>query len=96
MNYETLSYNGGIADHNGLHGLSATMDPNNTARVINFSIGDFVSSPPPGPSKVPGQPPVVSVLLQNLPQRGPWAMHNGPKAVQAAKAAIVGCAAVSH
>jgi hypothetical protein len=66
---------GGIADHNGLHRLSVTIQKNigedgskqneTAARAKMMSIGDFCSSPPPGPSTLPGQTPVIFLSIKN-------------------------------
>jgi hypothetical protein len=57
-------------------------------RVINLKVGSFYTSQPPGPSYFATAKDetnmVVSIALLNLPPCGPWAMANGPRAVEAA------------
>jgi NTE family protein len=89
-----LFIDGGIADSAGILGLTKTIEkgleqselPN---RVINLCVGRFLTSSPPGPSSLPGSPQVISIQLLGLPQPGPWAMQNGPKAFQAAREAMI-------
>lgn len=89
-----LFIDGGIADHAGMLGLTKTMMPfretgeQKTERVVHLCVGSFLSSPPPGPSSLPGNSEVISVSLQGLPQPGPWAMKNGPRAFEAARYAM--------
>jgi Patatin-like phospholipase len=84
---------GGITDFDGLNGLKATFGTSEepmTRRVINMVVGDFPFSIP-GPSSMPSgvtASSVISISIRNLPQCGPWAMENGPLAVQAARRAI--------
>ena len=65
---------------------------NNRNKIINLMIGDFHLSTVPGPSssvlKNTPNTTVLSISIQGLPQCGPWAMSNGPKAVELAKRAI--------
>lgn len=93
---ETHNYvfiDGGIADHAGLVGLQQTMPlfgnhkDNKCERVINLSVGGFMTSIPPGPSSLPGNPEVVSIPILRTPLPGPWALHNGPRAFRAAREA---------
>jgi len=93
---ETNSYvfiDGGIADHAGLVGLGRTMPlfasnkDKKSERVINLSVGGFLTSIPPGPSTLPGNPEVVSIPILGTPLPGPWALQNGPRAFRAAREA---------
>jgi len=83
---------GGIADPAGLMGLHRTMPSfagdGKVARVINLSVGGFLTSIPPGPSSLPGNPEVISISLLGTPMPGPWALENGPKAFRAAREAM--------
>jgi Patatin-like phospholipase len=87
-----LLIDGGLTDFAGLQGTRDVLQrlPGNNQpthhTVINLSVGDYLGSPP-GPSYfegVDGATRVVSISLQRLPPCGPWAMSNGPKAVDAA------------
>lgn len=94
---------GGIADTAGTAGLSAHWNTSVTRRVVNLQVGSFWGAPP-GPASLPvavdsptdmggdhrHQPPptVVSISIQNLPHCGPWALSNGPIAVEAAYQAM--------
>jgi cyclophilin family peptidyl-prolyl cis-trans isomerase len=99
---EYVLVDGGITDSTGMAGLNATIrrlddrnsdlkkKDNSVSRVINLCIGAFgITSPLLGPSSLPGQPDVISISIQNLPQPGPWAMSLGPKATEAARKAMV-------
>lgn len=85
-----LLVDGGLRDWHGLRGLEPFLNTTTKARVINLVVGDFVGSPP-GPSLLPtaSGASVVSISIRNLPPCGPWAMANGPKAVEAASAAML-------
>jgi predicted acylesterase/phospholipase RssA len=90
---EYLLMDGGITDTAGLHGLAYTMGENATnARIVNLSVGDWWLGTPPGPSVVQSvlnqTCVMLSISLLNLPQPGPWAMGNGPMAVEAAQRAM--------
>ncbi|KAL3911214.1 MAG: hypothetical protein SGARI_001749, partial [Bacillariaceae sp.] len=90
-----LFVDGGLADHAGLAGLEATTaaDTSNDQhehRIINMVVGDFLRNAP-GPLMMPNgltSSSVLSISIQNLPQCGPWAMANGPLAVEAARKAM--------
>jgi hypothetical protein len=83
---------GGVADPYGLVGLSSVMtNDGRNERIINLMVGDFHLSTAPGPSSSvlkSSNATVLSISVQNLPQCGPWAMGNGPIAVELAKQAI--------
>jgi hypothetical protein len=61
-----------------------------TKRVVNMAIGNFPQSTPPSPSAIRSMgvdaSTVLSISIQNLPHCGPWAMSNGRRAVEAARA----------
>ena len=98
-NQELLCIDGGITDVAGLQGTKALLlealasadasSNRSLHRVVNLSVGDFLGGSPPGPSKL-GSPSsdstveVISISLRHLPLCGPWAMSNGPRAVEAA------------
>ena len=86
---EHLLIDGGIRDLFGLNGLSI-LSPEKPKRILNMVVGSF-GSITPGPSLMPKgikATEVVSISLQNLPKCGPWAMENGPIAVEASRKAI--------
>ena len=86
---EHLLSDGGIRDLFGLNGLSI-LSPEKPKRILNMVVGDF-GSLTPGPSHMPKgihATEVVSISLLNLPKCGPWAMENGPIAVEAARKAV--------
>lgn len=86
---EHLLIDGGIRDLFGLNGLSI-LSPEMPKRIVNMVVGDF-GSLTPGPMHMPKgvqATEVVSISLQNLPKCGPWAMENGPIAVEAARKAV--------
>jgi hypothetical protein len=88
-----LFIDGGLADPAGMLGLTATMNATSTSqslqRVVNLSVGDFLGAPPgPDTFAASATTEVISVSIQNLPQPGPWAMSNGPKAFEAAVQAM--------
>jgi predicted acylesterase/phospholipase RssA len=77
---------GGIADPMGVAGLAAL----NASRIVNMVVGQFGETGAQGPSGMPGEvSEVVSISIQNLPKGGPWAMANGPRAVEAARLAML-------
>lgn len=85
-----LFIDGGIADFAGLNGLAA-LSPDQPKRVVNLVVGDFLGGVPPGPSRMPkglNTTSLLSISIQNLPHCGPWAMKNGPKAVEVARRAM--------
>jgi hypothetical protein len=90
-----LFLDGGLVDHAGMLGLTHTLKAKQTSnatgspnRVINLSIGGFLTTPPPGPEVLPGNTEVISISIQRLPQPGPWAMANGKRAFEGAKVAM--------
>eukprot|EP00563_Minutocellus_polymorphus_P008228 CAMPEP_0181027036 /NCGR_PEP_ID=MMETSP1070-20121207/3956_1 /TAXON_ID=265543 /ORGANISM="Minutocellus polymorphus, Strain NH13" /LENGTH=863 /DNA_ID=CAMNT_0023104263 /DNA_START=403 /DNA_END=2994 /DNA_ORIENTATION=- len=86
---ENLLIDGGIRDLFGLNGLSVLL-PEQPKRIVNLVVGDF-GPLTPGPSHMPQgikATEVVSISLLNTPQCGPWAMENGPIAVEAARKAV--------
>jgi len=89
---DSLLIDGGITDGLGLNGLAAFPSlAGKKKRVINMVVGDFGFS---GPSGVDGLPPgvdaesLVSIALVGTPMCGPWAMKNGPRAVESASKAV--------
>lgn len=81
---------GGITDMLGLRGLAA-WETSRPKRVLNVAVGGFMTSPP-GPQSMPEgvhAREVLSVSILNTPQCGPWAMANGPRAIEAARRAMV-------
>lgn len=94
-----LFVDGGLQDTSGLAGLvdtttttaTAGASPPATKRVVNMVVGDFHLQSVPGPSSMPNglvTSSLLSISIQNLPQCGPWAMKNGPLAVDAARKAL--------
>lgn len=88
----TSSYlmDGGVLDGMGVEGL-AVME-GTSKRVVNMVVGPFGGKGAGGPSKMPEgvmASEVVSISIQNLPRCGPWAMENGPRAVEAARLAML-------
>lgn len=83
-----LFVDGGLDDLAGLKGLAAFPSPRR--RVVNMVVGNFLPKDPPPPSQMPFEDvaQVLSISIQNLPQCGPWAMENGPLAVEGAKKAM--------
>jgi hypothetical protein len=92
---DLIFIDGGIIDHHGIIGLNETLKrsknshPSLPPRVINLSIGRFLSTLPPGPSQLINHPEMISISIQNLPQPAPWAMSNGPLAISAARRAMI-------
>lgn len=93
-----LFIDGGITDFSGLNGLEAFLgDSNNNSnsvqRVVNLVVGNYLGGTPPGPSSIDPEGKrnvkVLSISIRNLPQCGPWAMSNGPRAVDAAYQAML-------
>ena len=89
-----LFTDGGITDPSGVNGLSAfdrntTLSTKRRRRVVNLVVGNFLGSPL-GPSRMPmeGVEQVLSISIRNLPQCGPWAMKNGPLAVEGSRRAM--------
>jgi len=84
---------GGMADMYGLVGLGHLRIHEKNKRVVNLVAGTFGKSRPPiGPSNLPkgiDASEVVSISIEGTPQCGPWAMQNGPRAVEAARKAVI-------
>lgn len=83
---------GGIWDRYGLEGLGHLRVGEQNKRVVNLVAGSYGIQGPPSPTKMPKTlhtKEVLSLSIQNTPQCGPWAMQNGPRAVEAAMNAIV-------
>lgn len=89
-----LLVDGGIRDGLGLNGLSALASKSPRGmRVINFAVGDFGMSGSNGLEDLPVDvkdktDSLVSIAIVNTPTCGPWAMANGPRAVESAKKAM--------
>ena len=87
-----LFTDGGITDPYGLNGLGAFGNADGKKkRVINLNVGNFHFEGPIGPSAMPKgvkAREVVSISIRNLPPCGPWAMNNGPLAVDRARLAM--------
>jgi len=85
---------GGPGDLVGLRGLDDTLvkelsrDSEQRLKVVNMVVGDYLGGVPPGAKvfspSVAGSVDLVSITIRNLPACGPWAMDNGPRAVEAA------------
>ncbi|KAL3800103.1 hypothetical protein ACHAWO_012319 [Cyclotella atomus] len=85
-----LLIDGGIRDGLGLNGLTAF--PSKTSRVINMAVGDYGMGGSNGLKDLPNDvkaDSLVSIAIVNTPMCGPWAMANGPKAVESARKAMV-------
>lgn len=86
---DELLIDGGIVDMLGLNGLAA-FSPETPKRIVNVAVGGFFRTPP-GPESMPEgvkAKEVLSVSILNTPQCGPWAMSNGPRAIEAARRAM--------
>ena len=84
-----LLIDGGIRDGLGLNGLSAFSS--RKMRVINMAVGDFGYRGANGMKDLPNAvdaDSMLSIALVNTPMCGPWAMSNGPKAVESARKAM--------
>ena len=87
-----LLIDGGIRDGLGLNGLGAF--PSNLARglrIVNMAVGDFGFNGPSGIEDLPDDikaESLVSIAIVNTPLCGPWAMANGPRAVESARKAM--------
>jgi hypothetical protein len=82
---------GGLGDHHGLDGLAA-FSLGEPKRVVNLVVGNFLGGYAPGPTSMPrglNASQVVSISLRNLPKCSPWALHNGPLAVEAARKVMI-------
>ena len=86
---------GGVLDGCGLEGLSVIEPEKPNKRVVNMVVGNFGgigTGVPPSPSEMPeglSTSELLSISMRNLPQCGPWAMENGPRAVEAANRAML-------
>ncbi|KAG7355464.1 patatin-like phospholipase [Nitzschia inconspicua] len=88
---------GGLRDTSGLAGLAHFTGTEQQSRslpkrVVNMVVGDFHLKSVPGPSDMPAgltTSSLLSISIQNLPQCGPWAMKNGPLAVEASRRALL-------
>jgi len=84
---------GGISDGLGLNGLGVSASsPGEKKRIINMVVGDLKFQ---GPSNIIKKMPlnlnpssIVSIALVNTPMCGPWAMKNGPRAVESTRKAM--------
>eukprot|EP00978_Attheya_sp_CCMP212_P048347 scaffold507292_cov79-Attheya_sp.AAC.1 len=100
---DSFLIDGGVVDVFGLQGLSVLLPHVTQKRIVNMVVGDFgsllssssssSSSGPPGPSRMPEHglldtSAVVSIAITNTPRCAPWAMANGPLAVEAARLAL--------
>jgi len=89
-----LLIDGGVTDSHGLLGLRELGSEEDNKRIINLVAGKFGGSDEVvGPSQLPtgiNASEVVSISIENAPQCGPWAMSNGPKAVEASMNALIG------
>ncbi|KAL3776060.1 hypothetical protein HJC23_008215 [Cyclotella cryptica] len=95
---DMLLIDGGIKDCLGLNGLSIFSSPApQKMRVINLIVGDFSFIGPNGMDGLPkdiNADSLVSMTIVNTPMCGPWAMKNGPRAVELARkamAAVLDC-----
>lgn len=94
MKKDYILIDGGVLDGFGLEGLTV-MYPDERKRVVNMVVGNFGgvgTGVPPGPSEMPEglvASELLSISMRNLPQCGPWAMENGPRAVEAANKAML-------
>lgn len=93
MHKDQYLIDGGMADMYGLVGLSHLRTKEKNKRILNLLAGSYSTFLPPlGPSNLPNgldAGEVVSISIEGAPQCGPWAMQNGPKAVEAARDAIL-------
>lgn len=95
-NEDYILIDGGLGDMHGWKGLGAFMESD--SRIIHMQMGTALYSPP-GPSEFLSglnlegreinQVQVVSVILTNLPQPGPWALDKGPVALEMARKAMI-------
>ncbi|GAX20512.1 hypothetical protein FisN_24Hh238 [Fistulifera solaris] len=84
---------GGIGDIHGWKGLGPFVK--HKSRIIHIQMGTALYSPP-GPSAFRSalsrqdidEVQVISILLTNLPQPGPWALEKGPVALEMARKAM--------
>jgi Predicted esterase of the alpha-beta hydrolase superfamily len=83
---------GGLWDPYGLEGLGHLRLGEKKKRIVNMVAGSYGIQGPRGPSKltmIDGAEQVVSISIENTPRCGPWAMKNGPRAVEAAMNAVI-------
>ena len=83
---------GGVTDPYGLVGLGHLRTGERNKRVVNLVAGTFGTSGPIGPSNLPkglNASEVLSISIEGSPQCGPWAMQNGPRAVETARNAVL-------
>ena len=87
-----LLIDGGIRDGLGLNGLGAFSSKSARGlRIINMAVGDFGFNGPSGIEDLPHDieaESLVSIAIVNTPLCGPWAMANGPRAVESARKAM--------
>lgn len=86
-----LLIDGGITDILGLKGLAA-FSPETPKRIVNVAVGGGFYSAPHGPKDMPEgviAKEILSLSILNTPQCGPWAMANGPRAIAAARRAML-------
>jgi hypothetical protein len=93
-NPSPILIDGGVTDTSGYLGLSAILPSNtNNKRILNLVVGDFHLGKIPAPSIMRSKgvqaSEVVSISIQNSPKCGPWAMENGPIAVEAVRQAVI-------
>jgi hypothetical protein len=90
--YRRYLIDGGLWDMHGLEGLGHLRLGEKKKRILNMVAGSYGIQGPPGPSRmktIHGVTEVVSLSIENTPRCGPWAMKNGPRAVEAARNAII-------
>jgi len=92
---DSLLIDGGITDNLGLNGLctydETTSTENKAKRIINMMVGDFGFRGPRGLKTLPpgvNAECLVSIAIIGTPLCGPWAMENGPRAVESARKAM--------
>ena len=81
---------GGVTDTLGLHGLAA-FNPETPKRIVNMAVGGGFY-PAHGPKEMPKgviAKEILSLSILNTPRCGPWAMANGPRAIKAARKAML-------
>lgn len=93
-NLPPILIDGGVTDTSGYIGLSAIApSKTNNKRVVNLVVGDFHLGKIPGPTIMRSHgvqaSEVVSISIHNSPKCGPWAMENGPIAVEAVRRAFM-------
>lgn len=78
---------GGIADPNGLVGLTKTLPPSTSPRrIVNLSIGSLLPVRPPFDLS---KTELITVSIHGLPQPSPLAMAKGPMAYEKARKAML-------